>query len=104
MSAPCGMRGNSHTLAGATLRRSVSVTFRRRLIQTLWRAQGGPMTQCPRLIPALLTIAAFASAGLAPTSPAWAADPDAAPAAAPPAAAPAPLTIGEQIDNYIRTS
>ncbi len=53
------------------------------------------MSQRPRFVPVLLMIAAFASAGLAPASPARAAEPE---------AAPAPLTIGEQIDSYIATS
>jgi hypothetical protein len=58
------------------------------------------MTQRPRFVPTLLTIAALAAAGVA-----RAAEPDPAPTAiAPAAAAPAPLTIGEQIDNYIATS
>jgi hypothetical protein len=61
------------------------------------RAQGVGMTPCTRLVPVLLTIAAVAAGGVALASPAWAAEPE-------PAAAPAPLTIGEQIDNYIRTS
>ena len=52
------------------------------------------MFQRPRFAPALLTIAAVAALA----GPAWAADPE------PVAAAPAPLTIDEQIDNYIRTS
>jgi hypothetical protein len=82
----------------------------------LKRVQGAAMTQCPRLVPVLLTIAAFAASGLAQAaepdpaaavatqgaaSPAAPAGPSAAPQAA---TAPAPLTIGEQIDNYIRTS
>jgi hypothetical protein len=78
------------------------------------------MTQCSRLGPVLLTISALAVAGLVPTSFAWAAEPDAAPMATAPAAsaatsgppisgspaagAPAPMTIGEQIDNYLKTS
>jgi hypothetical protein len=64
------------------------------------------MSNRPRFVPVLLTISALAAGSLAATRFAWAAEPDAAPmATAPAASAPtAPISIGEQIDNYLKTS